>query len=252
MNGLLGIVLAAKLDDAGVEAACEKKRKERKDPSTELGSPQVGPQANVGAGDVWFWVIWTEGVDDDVANAVFAKGMRLQGERGVILTPVCGENAHHVVLPAGKLANDSPSGNPYLILMKPSVASPSLPGECQICTRFRDTTLLNARDIDNPALGPFDQPEAIPALRKYPTTIYSYRPQAFRPLLFSGNSLLSVEWSNAAPRITSLQILFLCCYEPSAYIYAQRAHSLQEWMQAHRASQVRIVSDYAEFGAMTR
>lgn len=71
------------LPDAGVEAACEKERKERKDPSTELGSPQVGPQANVGAGDVWFWVIWTEGVDDDVANAVFAKGMRLQGERGV-------------------------------------------------------------------------------------------------------------------------------------------------------------------------
>ena len=60
-----------------------KKKGERKDPSTKLGSPQGGPQANVGAGDVCFWVIWTGGVVDDFANAVFAKGMRLQSERDV-------------------------------------------------------------------------------------------------------------------------------------------------------------------------
>ncbi|KAH9064159.1 hypothetical protein EDB87DRAFT_1575037 [Lactarius vividus] len=101
---------------------------------------------------------------DDVANAVFAKGMRLQGERG-------------------RLANDSPSGNPYLILMKPSVASPSLANVKIVPGSGTDTALLNARDIDNPALGPFDQPEAIRT-------------------------------------------------------YAQRAHSLQEWMQAHRSSKI--------------
>jgi hypothetical protein len=37
--------------------------------------------------------------------------------RSVILTPVYGENAHHVVLPAGSLVNDSPTGNPYMIIM---------------------------------------------------------------------------------------------------------------------------------------
>jgi hypothetical protein len=29
--------------------------------------------------------------------------------RSVISTPVCGENAHHVVLPAGRLVTDSPT-----------------------------------------------------------------------------------------------------------------------------------------------
>lgn len=45
-----------------------------------------------------------------------------------------------------------------------SVALPSIPGESQNATgsgTLRDTTLLNARDIDNPALGPFRQPESI-------------------------------------------------------------------------------------------
>jgi hypothetical protein len=49
----------------------------------KLGSPRGGPQAYVGAGDVWFWDIWTEGMVEDIANAVFREGMRLQGERDV-------------------------------------------------------------------------------------------------------------------------------------------------------------------------
>jgi hypothetical protein len=58
----------------------------------------------------------------DVEGA--AEGMGLQSERvvlisetpsplfsvrSVISTPVCGENAHHVVLPAGRLVTDSPT-----------------------------------------------------------------------------------------------------------------------------------------------
>jgi len=85
------------LPDAG-EAACEKKR-ERKDPSTK---------ARLSTG-------WTSSqcrsrrrymdrrMVDDFANGVFAEGMRLQSER---------DNAHHVVLPAGRLVHDSPNGNP--------------------------------------------------------------------------------------------------------------------------------------------
>jgi hypothetical protein len=60
-----------------------------------------------------------------MSRAGVAEGMGLQGERvvlisetpspvffavrSVISTPVCGENAHHVVLPAGKLVTDSPT-----------------------------------------------------------------------------------------------------------------------------------------------
>ena len=67
------------------------------------------------------WDICKERVDVEGA----AEGMGLQGERvvlisetpspvffcvrSVISTPVCGENAHHVVLPAGRLVTDSPT-----------------------------------------------------------------------------------------------------------------------------------------------
>jgi hypothetical protein len=67
------------------------------------------------------WDICRERVD--VENV--AEGMGLQSERvvlisqtpslfffcvrSVISTPVCGENAHHVVLPAGRLVTDSPT-----------------------------------------------------------------------------------------------------------------------------------------------
>jgi hypothetical protein len=60
-----------------------KKKERERILAPKLGSPQGGPQANVGAGDVCFWVIWTGGMVDDFANAVFAEGMRLQSERDV-------------------------------------------------------------------------------------------------------------------------------------------------------------------------
>jgi len=69
------------LPDARVEAACVK---ERKDPSTELGSPQQGgPRANVEQETYCLGDMWTEGMVVNIANIVFAEGMRLQSERGV-------------------------------------------------------------------------------------------------------------------------------------------------------------------------
>jgi len=46
----------------------------------------------------------------DGANVALQEGMGLQSER---------DNAHHVVLPAGRLVYDSPNGNPYMILIAP-------------------------------------------------------------------------------------------------------------------------------------
>ncbi|KAH9968906.1 hypothetical protein BC827DRAFT_1380983 [Russula dissimulans] len=127
------------LPDARLEATREKKGGR---PSTKLGFHKADLEARVRAGDVCERGICAViGVVFDSANVALQEGMRLQSERdvrisetpspvffcvrSVILTPVCGENAHHVVLPAGSLVSDSPSGHPYLILI-----NAPLPGGC--------------------------------------------------------------------------------------------------------------------------
>ena len=109
------------LPDARMEAANEKKKR---DPAlSQAFTGQASSQSKSRRRMLWGYMQekgwWSRARMRPCRRDGTAKRKRCAYERdalscffcvrSVISTPVCGENAHHVVLPAGSLVSDSPT-----------------------------------------------------------------------------------------------------------------------------------------------